>query len=64
MSQGFVADFGYAHTEVSTWVEGSPKSSFWQGVKTPMEQRVPIGTFRCISCGFLESYARPEFERQ
>jgi hypothetical protein len=22
---------------------------------------VPVGTFRCSACGFLESYACPEF---
>ena len=64
MVQGFIADFGHAHITVSTWVEGPPEKSFWYGTKVPAARCVPIGTFRCSTCGFLESYARPEFEKQ
>jgi hypothetical protein len=46
---------------VSTWVEGAPEKSFWHGANVPADKRVPVGTFRCSACGFLESYARPEF---
>jgi hypothetical protein len=31
------------------------------GLKLPDEKLVPIGTYRCSSCGFLEQYARQEF---
>jgi hypothetical protein len=64
MVQGFVADFGHAHVAVSTWVEGPPQKSFWYGTKVPEEKCIPIGTFRCSACGYLESYARTEFGRQ
>jgi len=66
MVQGFIADFADmgVNAIVSTWVEGQPKSSFWFGTKTPTDKRIPVGTYRCSACGYLESYARPEFERQ
>jgi len=64
MVQGFIADFqGSKFCRVSTWVEGAPGKPTWFGtcVPAPAEKSVPIGTFRCSMCGFLESYARPEF---
>ena len=66
MVQGFIADFADmgVNAIISTWVEGQPNSSFLFGTKTPLEKRIPVGTYRCSACGYLESYARPEFERQ
>jgi hypothetical protein len=62
MMQGFIVDF---HTGgkrlVSSWVEGPPEKSLWHRTNVPAEKRVPVGTFRCSGCGFLESYARSEF---
>lgn len=66
MVQGFIADFADLGqvANVSTWVEGAPKMSFWFGTKTPAEKRLPIGTYRCAGCGYLESYAQPDFGRE
>ncbi len=61
MVQGFVFESEGPRRMVSTWVEGAPEKSFWQGAKVPAEKCVPVSTFRCPACGFLESYARPEF---
>lgn len=47
---------------VGHWVPGPPEKSFWRGTKLPDEELIPIGTFRCGSCGYLESYARAEFK--
>jgi len=62
MVQGFIADYTHGSIIVSAWTPGPPKKSFWSGVRIP--QRIPIGTFRCSSCGYIESYARNEFDRQ
>lgn len=63
MVQGFIfdrADGG--NRRVINWVEGAPeKSDIWTVTKVPEEKCVPVGTFRCSVCGFLESYAHPEF---
>ena len=64
MVRGFIFERQGANRLVSTWVEGAPEKSFWQGTKVPAEKCVPVGTFRCSACGFLESYARPEFAAQ
>jgi hypothetical protein len=64
MAQGFIVDYSQGVAQVSLWVEGPPEKSFWTGTKVPSDRRIPIGTFRCPSCGYLESYARPEFERR
>ena len=61
MEQGFVVDQAHNSRIVSQWVGGAPEKSFWAGLKVPTEKLIPIGTFRCSSCGFLEQYARPEF---
>ena len=64
MVQGFIADFqGSKFCRVSNWVEGAPGKPTWFGtcVPAPAEKCIPVGTFRCSVCGFLESYAHPEF---
>ena len=63
MVQGFVADFAAAQVVVSTWVEGAPEKSLWYGTRVPRDKCIPIGTFRCGACGYLESYALAEFGR-
>jgi len=61
MEQGFVMDNTYGARVVSHWAAGPPQKSFWAGTKLPEEKLIPIGTFRCSSCGYLESFAMPEF---
>ena len=34
------------------------------GTKLTEDKPVPVGAFRCTSCGYLECYARPEFEAE
>lgn len=62
MDQGFVADYTHGGVLTSHWVEGPPEKSFWSQTRVPSDKKIPIGTFRCPSCGYLESYARAEFE--
>ena len=62
MAQGFIMDVYQMGMVVSQWTEGAPQKTFFLGTKYPPEEkRIPVGTFRCVSCGFLESYARGEF---
>ena len=64
MVQGFIIDMkGTKFAVVSNWVEGAPGKPTWFGtsVPAPAEKCIPVGTFRCSVCGFLESYARSEF---
>ena len=57
MEPGFVLDQTYGANTQSAWVEGPPETSFWTGLKLKGRERIPVRTFRCPSCGYLESYA-------
>jgi len=59
MKESFIIDHGHAdHLRVATWTAGKPEKSFWRGLKVDDSQSVPLLTFRCTGCGYLESYAR------
>ena len=60
MEAGFVLDNTYGGVSQSAWVEGAPVPSFWTGIKVKEQQQVPVTTYRCPKCGYLESYARTE----
>jgi hypothetical protein len=59
MDEGFVLD-RYHHSSLTqeTWVEGPPQRSFWWGLTLKDRETLPVATFRCRSCGYLEGYAR------
>jgi hypothetical protein len=62
MDQGFIVDMGHGGARfVSSWARGRPFKLLLFGVKKPSEI-LPIGVFRCSECGYVESYAREEFE--
>jgi predicted nucleic-acid-binding Zn-ribbon protein len=58
MEEGFIKDESYGTTYPSQWVEGAPEKSFWTGLKTRGKDQVVVSTFRCVNCGYLESYAK------
>jgi hypothetical protein len=60
MDPGFVLDRTHGAVAQSTWVEGAPVPSIWTGLKLKGHQHLPVMTYRCPKCGYLESYARPE----
>lgn len=65
MERGFMPDPIQGGLLVSQWIRGTPHKSFWGGVKPELgSDRIPVGVFRCQSCGFLEFYARDEFAAQ
>jgi hypothetical protein len=57
MDPGFVLDIAHGAVAQSSWVDGAPERSFWTGLKLKGHERIPVTTFRCPQCGFLESYA-------
>lgn len=61
MEAGFIVDHGHLNsTQVETWVEGEPRKSFWAGIKISDRQQLPVTTYRCQTCGYLEAYAVEE----
>ena len=47
-----------AGPRVIEWIEDPLHQSTLLGVKVREGKQLPIRTFRCIDCGFLESYAK------
>ena len=60
MEEGFVVDHTYGASVPSNWVEGEPVKSFWQGTKLSGKKQYRVETYRCVRCGYLESYAKEE----
>jgi hypothetical protein len=59
MEEGFVLDRTYGANLQASWVEGVPAPSFWTGVKMKAQEQLPVTTFRCSTCGYLEPFAAP-----
>jgi len=61
MESGWVPDNTQAGLQHQSWTPGEPQPSLWTGLKVERKDRViPVTTFRCPNCGYLESYAIPE----
>jgi hypothetical protein len=59
MEEGFVLELGHGNTQKgSEWVEGPPDRR-WYGLRTKGKRKLPVTTWRCKRCGFLESWAEP-----
>jgi hypothetical protein len=58
MEEGFLLDHTHGANLVGCWVKGPPQEALLGGVKTWRKERRWLKTFRCVGCGFLESYAR------
>ena len=59
MEEGFILDVTYGARLQSEWIEGTPEPSRWSGLKVKGKEHLPVTTFRCPRCGYLESYAPP-----
>jgi hypothetical protein len=59
MTEGFIIDgaHGNGGRAVGSWLEGPPVKSTWVGIKLGGKTPIEIKTWRCTSCGYLESYA-------
>jgi len=57
MENGFVMDFSIGGMGPSHWHPGIRKKSVLTGTKMDKSKIVPTTSYRCTSCGFLESYA-------
>jgi ribosomal protein L37E len=56
--EGFLLDKGDGGFASSgDWVAGKPEKSFFSGVKLKGKVAYDVKTFRCIACGYLDSYA-------
>jgi hypothetical protein len=59
MEEGFLLDRGHGNQpSQAEWAEGQPEKSFWHGLRLKGRDRIAVTTYRCPSCGLLQSYAR------
>lgn len=59
MEPGFLLDHGHGAVFPTAWVAGAAEWSRWRGTKVKGKEKLPVTTFRCTSCGRLESFANP-----
>ena len=58
MAVGYLVDHGHANRRVvSGWVEGEPEKTSFFNLNMDDRLYLEVRTFRCVQCGFLESYA-------
>ena len=58
MEEGLIIDRGHGNQrDVSKWLEGTPERGWFGWLKTRGRRQLPLITFRCTGCGYLESYA-------
>jgi hypothetical protein len=57
MQKGYLPDATYGGVVLGTWVEGEVETGFLGAIKLKGNARRTITTYRCTSCGYLESYA-------
>lgn len=58
MEDGFIVDSTHGGSTQSQWAAGQPVKSFWTGLKLRGQRMLKVATYRCTSCGYLESYAK------
>ena len=59
MHEGFIVELGDQNiSTISRWIAGAPQKSAWWGLTMKGREQYEVQTFRCTSCGYLESYAR------
>lgn len=58
MELGFLLEVGDSDVRsVTKWVEGVPKKKLLGGLNIKERRVLPLTTYRCEKCGYLESYA-------
>ena len=58
MEEGFMADLGLmGANQLARWTAGPAVKSFATGVRKVSRKQYRVQTFRCDTCGLLQSYA-------
>lgn len=63
MKEGFLVDSSHQAVRVGHWAEGAPEYWFLRVLRMKGRRKLPIRSFRCLRCGFLESYATEPRDR-
>ena len=57
MRPGYIADRAAAGYDPAKWFEGDLVTGVLGGIEKPRSKPVLVRTYRCVQCGYLESYA-------
>ena len=57
MQQGYIADRTAAGYDPVKWFAGKLATGFLGGIEKPQGKPLLVSTYRCLQCGYLESYA-------
>jgi hypothetical protein len=59
MEEGFIRDTteGFNRVQTIAWIKGSPAYGVIGNLKIGDRKMLPCRSFRCVTCGYLESYA-------
>jgi len=58
MVPGYLLGYTDHHSRrVTEWLEGEPERGIFGMLKVRGHKRLPVETYRCERCGYLESYA-------
>jgi hypothetical protein len=61
MVRGYLLDRTHGGFGMGTWLEGPPvRAGLFDVLRPHLERSIPIVSYRCTGCGYLEQYARPE----
>jgi len=63
MEQGLIADHTHHGVVRQSWLAGETSKGWLGGEKMPKGSAVMVTTWRCESCGYLESYATKSRKR-
>ncbi|MFO1499496.1 MAG: hypothetical protein U1G07_14055 [Verrucomicrobiota bacterium] len=61
MAEGFILEQTHTKSFPNLWVEGPPEPSFWTVTKVFAKPKKLVATYRCVGCGYLESYATEDW---
>ncbi len=60
MEEGYVSDSMLTESKPETWTEGKTSKSVWACLTKSDKRSFEVIIYRCINCGYLESYATAE----
>ena len=61
MVQGYILDHQLIGSRKVYWSRGEPEVSLAHGGHRPSDEVYAIGAFRCVYCGYVEMFARDQF---
>ena len=62
MEIGYLLDHAHVNLVPTLWIKGVLERSFWWLAKIRGKTKRMVVSYRCVDCGFLESYGESEWK--